>query len=217
MNDRRVIVVGGGRVGLNAAETLDEQGHSVVIVEADPERCVALSDAYVATVIEGDGTYPTVLDQADPASADVIAGLTGQSGTNLAACLIARRKNPEIRTVMRVGDATALTAYEGIVDEVIYPERAGGIMAANAITGGEERAIEVLSTELDVLELTVAESAPVADQPLSAVSLPRGSLVISDEAGGRIADAETRLSAGRRFLVAAEPAVVEEVRQLFRG
>ncbi|MFB6113473.1 MAG: TrkA family potassium uptake protein [Halodesulfurarchaeum sp.] len=217
MNDKRVIIVGGGRVGLNAARTLDEQGHSVVIIESDPDRCARLGEEYVATVIEGDGTYPDVLEQADPNSADVIAGLSGHVGSNLAACILASRENPGIRTVLRVEDESAAEAFQGVVDSVIFPERSGGIVAANAITGSEERAIEVLSIELDILEFTVAEGAPVADRTLAEVSLPRGALVLSDESGENIADSETRLVPGRTYVVAAEGQVIEEVRQLFRG
>ena len=217
MEDRRVIIVGGGRVGLNAAQMLEEQGHSVVIVESDPDRCERLSDEYVATIIEGDGTFPEILEQADPASADAIAGLTGHVGTNLAACVLARRQNPDIRTVLRVKTDVGAEAYTDIADEVIFPERAGGILAANALTGSEERAIEVLSTELDLLELTVTGDAPVANQTLENVRLPAGSLVLSDGDGQGIAEATTELVPGRTYVIAAQPEVVEEVRQLFRG
>jgi trk system potassium uptake protein TrkA len=93
--DLRVIVVGGGRVGFHAARLLDDQGHRVVIVESDPDRCARIADAYFATVIEGDGARPDVLRQADPGSADVLIGATGNQGANLAACVLATRANPE--------------------------------------------------------------------------------------------------------------------------
>lgn len=217
MKDLRVIVVGGGRVGLNAAQILDEQGHSVTIIESDPDRCQALSDEYIATVIEGNGTYPDILEQADPGDADVIAGLTGHVGTNLSACILARRQHPDIRTVLRVDTAVAAEAYGDLVDAVIYPERSGGILAANAITGSEERAIELLSSTLEIQELTVAEDAPVAGRTLEEVSLPRGALVLSDESGEGIAGFETELIPGRTYVLVTEPDIKAEVRQLFRG
>lgn len=80
----RVIVVGGGHVGYHAAELLDNRGHDVVVVEQDSERCEFIQDGYVATVIEGDGTRPSVLKQAQPERSDVIASLIGTGvGTNI--------------------------------------------------------------------------------------------------------------------------------------
>ena len=67
--DLRVIVAGGGDIGLRTAELLDERGHDVVIIEQDAARCAELADAYVATVIEGDATLPSILEQADPQAA----------------------------------------------------------------------------------------------------------------------------------------------------
>jgi len=212
----RVIVVGGGRVGLETAATLDEQGHSVVVVERDPDRCAAIGSEYVATVIEGDGTDPAILSQADLDRADVVAALTGDQSTNLAVCLLADRL-ADVRTLLRVTGAAGAEAFEDVVDEVVYPERVGAMAAVNGIATEAVRALEEVTGALAVLEIEVAADAPVAGRTLADVSLPHGTLVVSDATGDRVADTDTELTPGETYLVAAESDVTEEVRQLFRG
>jgi trk system potassium uptake protein TrkA len=217
MMDLRVIVIGGGRVGYRAAELLEAQGHSVVIIEQRASRCEEVADAYFATVIQGDGARPDVLRQADPENADAIAGLTPNAGVNLGACVLASRINPDIRTAIRVATPEGAERYTEVVDETIFPERAGGRLAVNAITGSAMQTVESLPGELEILKMRVLEDSPLAGRVLANVTLPQGSLIISAANGNQIANAQTTLTPERVYLVAAEPHVTDEVRQLFQG
>lgn len=214
--DLRVIVAGGGDTGLRAAELLDDRGHDVVLIEADPDRCKELSDAYVATVIEGDATLPAILEQADPEGADVVAALTNNVSANLAICMIAQQLNPAIHTVLRT-DAETGDAHADLVGAVIYPERASALLAVNAIVGSDVRSLEHAMGQLEIIEVRVQEGAPAAGKPLTDIRFPTGSLVVSDQDGTRVARPDTVLHPGRHYIVACEPAVTHEVMQLLRG
>lgn len=213
--DLRVVVVGGGRVGFRTARTLDNRGHDVVVIEADTARSDRIADEYVATVIEGDATRPSVLRQADLEGSDVLAALTDDAGTNLAACLTAERYGSPIRTIMRRTDAGD-DEYDDLVDATVFPERAGARTAVNAVDPGM-RALEDMAGDIEILVVQVADGAPVAGRSLTEIGLPVGSLVVSGADGASIAGAETTLEAGRSFVVATEPSVEDEVVRLFRG
>lgn len=191
----RVAVVGGGRVGTRTAALLDDRGHTVVVVEADPDRADAISDEYIATVIRGDGTRPSILGQVDLERTDVVAALTGETGRNLAVCMAAERLTDEVTTILRTDEALE-GEYDRFVDEVIFPEAAGARAAANAVEP-DVRTVEDVTGQVEVMEVRVREGAPVAGRPLSEVAFPRGSLVVSDADGDRIAGSETVLEAGR--------------------
>jgi trk system potassium uptake protein TrkA len=214
--DLRVIIAGGGEVGLRTAQFLEERGHDIVIIEPDPERCQELADAYVATVIEGDATLPEIFRQAGPENADVLAALSDDTLTNLAVCMIGQRINPDLHTVMRT-DAETGDAHAELVDSVIYPRRASALLAVNAILSGDVRSLEHAMGVLDIAEVRIGEDAPVAGNTLEDISFPDGSLVVSDVEGSQIARADTVLKPGQRYIVAAEPRVVEEVLRLLRG
>ena len=211
-----VIIAGGGRVGFQTAEILDDHGHDVMIVERDDDRCDDIADAYLATVIEGDATNPTILEQAGVDRADAVAALTGETGTNLAVCMAAQELSPETRTVCRI-DRAAGEAYTRFVDAVLFPERAGARVAANEIIGSDVQTLADVTGRLDIIQIRVAEGAPAAGKALREIHFPAGTLVISDVDGERIARPDTTLEPGRRYIVAVEPDVADEVMNLLRG
>ncbi len=214
--DLRVVIAGGGRVGMQAARILDDRGHDVLIVEDDPDVVETISDAYVATVIEGDATRPTTLDQVDLDRTDVVAGLTSHTGINLAVCMEVQEMAHSVRTVARIeeGDPEEYTRF---VDAVVFPERAGARVAVNEIVGSSVQTIADVTGTLDILEVRVAEGAPAAGKSLRDVRFPAGTLVVSDDDGERIARPDTTLDPGKQYVVAVEPDIVDEVMNLLRG
>ncbi|KAB1188881.1 MULTISPECIES: TrkA family potassium uptake protein [Haloferax] len=214
-HDLRVIVAGGGEMGVRTAELLDDRGHDVVIVESDPDRCDELADRYIATIIEGDASRPATLRQAQPERSDVIAALTDDETTNFAICMAAQRMS-DIRTVMRISE-TADELYEEFVDGLVFPERLGARAATNEIANGGVRTIEDIGGNVEVVEVEVADDAPVAGKRLDEVRLPRGSLIIVDYRGDRLGGPDTVLEPGHRYVLAVESNVADEVMNLFRG
>ena len=211
-----VVIAGGGRVGSQTAELLVDRGNDVTIVERDADVCDDITDAWVATVIEGDATNPDILEQAGVTEADVVAALTGETGLNLAVCLAAAEMGETVRTVARV-DRAAAESYTRFVDAVVYPERAGARVAANQIVGSDVQTLADVTGTLDIMQVRVLEDAPAAGKTLSAVRFPTGTLVISDGDGERIARPDTTLEAGRHYVVAVEPDVADEVLDLLQG
>ncbi len=213
--DLRIVIVGGGRVGLRTAQTLDNRGHNITVIEQNPTRSDQVADEHIATVIEGDATRPSILRQANLEKTDVLAALTADIGTNLAVCLTAERYGSPIRTVMRRSE-TDDAEYADLVDDTVFPEQAGAQLATNAIDPGV-RALADMVGDLEILVVSVTENAPVAGRTLSEIALPEGSLIVSGSDGDSIAGAETVLKPGRSYVVATEPDVETEVVRLLRG
>jgi len=213
---KRIIVAGGGRVGLRTARELADRGHEIVLIEKESERSDRVADERVAMVIEGDATSPAILEQADPGRADAIAALTDEAGTNLAICLAARQVAPNIRTLART-DAGTEDAYDEIADATILPQELSAATAADILSGEEVRTIVGDHHDLEILEIEVSAGAPVEGHTLDEISLPSGSLVISDRDRCCIAGSDTELEAGERYVVGVESDVVEEVLSLLRG
>lgn len=213
--DLRVVIVGSGRTGLQTARRLDERGHEIVIIERNPDRVQDLVDERVAAVIEGDATNSEVLRQAGLDKADVLVSMTDTMGTNFSVCTLATEINPEIRTVMRSVYETT-EDYAKFVDDIVFPERAGARATVNAVEDGIQT-LEETSAKVELLEVRIAPTAPVAGRTLADVNLPKGSIVISDIEQTQIATADTELRPGQTYVIAVESGVADEVRQLFRG
>lgn len=213
---KEFVIAGGGRAGRRTAENLTEKGQGVVLIEADPDRADELSDAYLGPVIQGDATRPSILEQAGLPMADAIAALTNDAATNLAICMEAQRLEPSIRTIARA-ETQSDEEYEQMVDATILPQYLGGDYAADMLTGGEVKTLLYPTSDLDILEVTVTESAPVAGRKLEEVALPQGSLLISTAERRELAGPDTILEAGDRYIIAVESDVTNEVLSLLRG
>jgi trk system potassium uptake protein TrkA len=213
---KRFIIAGGGRVGLQAAKNLTDQDHKVVLIESDEKRVEELSDAYLGPVIHGDATRPSILKQADLTKADAIAALTNKTGTNLAICMEAQQLAPSIRTLARAETQTE-EEYDDVVDATVLPQYLSGDHAANMLTGDDIRTLVYPTADLDIIEVTITDSAPVAGRRLDEIALPAGSLLISTADRAELAGPETVLEPDERYILAVESDVVDEVLNLMRG
>ncbi len=117
-----IVVMGGGRVGLNLASFLISDGHDVTLIESDGDLCNDAAAELDALVICGNGTDTKILEEANLKDADVFVAATGHDETNLLACVLVRDYNVG-KIIARVSDPSHSPAFKKIgVDSVISPE-----------------------------------------------------------------------------------------------
>lgn len=98
-----VLIIGGGRLGEEAALRLRSAGHDVAIVEKRAARIDELRRALgEVTVVHGDGDEPAVLEMAGVSRAHAMVAATDEDEDNLVACLLARREYGVRATYARV-------------------------------------------------------------------------------------------------------------------
>ncbi|MDG5817802.1 TrkA family potassium uptake protein [Natronococcus sp. A-GB7] len=216
----RFVIIGAGRVGLRTARVLREEGHEVTVIEREESK-VRRARNQEFTVVEGDGSQETILEEAGLAEADALGALTGDMNVNFTACMIA--KHHGCRTVMRIDEAYREGIYRKYaeeVDEIIYPERLGAIGAKNALLGGTIRAIADIAQNLQIVELTFTDEAPINGYSISELELPADATVIAFGKRDRpleIPSEDESLETGDRIVVLADYEVLSEVRQLIVG
>src|SRR5690606_4120302 len=91
---RRVVLAGGGNIGLYVASMLEERGShtKVKIVEATRTRAVAVADQLKRTiVIHGSALNGDILKEADVEEAETFVALTNEDEVNILACVMAKR------------------------------------------------------------------------------------------------------------------------------
>jgi trk system potassium uptake protein TrkA len=208
-----VVVAGGGRVGHRVARHFADRGRRVTVIDADPGA--GGSTLGGIEYVMGDATRPSVLREALTDETAVLGALTDRGDTNLAVCMAAKQLRPGIRTVARI-EGEGGDEYTEYVDEVYFPERASVRAAVNAITGSDVRSLEGVTGDLELLDIRVDYDAPAAGEVV-ADALPEGSVVVARTDGDVAVQHATKLVAGRRYVVAADPDVVDEVLRQFRG
>jgi trk system potassium uptake protein TrkA len=209
-----IVIAGGGRVGNRVAQHFADRGNDVTVIERDPAAIETVGEEGVEYVA-GDATRPSALREALTDRTTTLGALTDNEHTNLAVCMAAKRLDADIRTVARIEREDA-DEYTEFVDKVYFPERASIKAAVNALSGSDVRTFEEVTGDLEILDIRVNYDAPAAGEVVSDV-LPEGSVVISQADGHVAVQHSTQLVAGRRYLVAADYDVVDEVIRQFGG
>lgn len=202
-----IVVAGGGRVGRRVAAHFVDRGNDVTVIERDLDS-VETEEAGIE-YLEGDATRPSLLRDAITDRTSVLGALTDRGDTNLAICMAAKQLFPEIRTVARIGDEDG-DEYTEYVDDVFFPERASIKAAVNALSGSDIRSLEGVTGDLEILDVRVDYDAPAAGK-IVADALPEGSMVVSQADGDVTVQHSTKLVGGRRYIVASDQDVVDEV------
>jgi trk system potassium uptake protein TrkA len=216
MTDRdHLVVAGGGRVGRRVAGDFANRGHEVTVIEQDPSVIDTEGADSRVTYVEGDATRPSLLEETITDETAVLGALTDDQSANLAVCMTTKQLYPDIETVARI-EVEDGDEYTEFVDRVYFPERASIKAAVNALAGSDVRTLEGVTGDLELFDIRVDYDAPAAGEVVEDV-LPEGSLVVSQTSGDVAVQHSTTLVAGRRYIVAADYDVVDEVIRQFRG
>ena len=88
---RRIVIAGGGHIGLRLAKTL-EKSNQVKLIERDPRRARKISELLEnAIVLHGDAADEELLIEENIDSTDVFAAVTNSEEANILSAMLAKR------------------------------------------------------------------------------------------------------------------------------
>lgn len=89
---KKMMILGGGRIGEMVAAKLEKSMDEIKIIELKSERCEYLSENLNKTlVINGDGRNSDLLIDEDIRSCDAFVAVTSSSETNILSCVVAKK------------------------------------------------------------------------------------------------------------------------------
>ena len=135
-----VVILGCGRVGSLLADRLDEAGHSVAIVDQDPQSFRRLSGRFSGTTVKGIGFDRETLEKAGIERAHAFAAVSSGDNTNILAARVARETYGVEHVVARIYDPRRAEVYQrlGIPTVATVSWTAGQIMRRLLPQGGLE-------------------------------------------------------------------------------
>lgn len=204
----RVIIVGGGKPVYFLCRTFLAKGHDVTVINRDRDECVQMARSLKTTVVHGDGSDPTILEEAGAHGADAVLSVTPNDQDNLAACQLARIeygvprvvalvKDPDNEEVFRKLGVTAFSTTRIIASMI--EQRTALDEIVNLIPLGEGR--------VNITEVRLKPGSPVVGRALREVALPPDSLVavVLRDGDAIVPRGDTVLRAGDRTVLISLP------------
>ncbi len=179
----RVVISGAGAVGRHLASDLAGRGHSVTLIEQDPDVLETAKDwAPDVEHLLGDACEPWVLEKAQLNTADVVVASTGDDEDNLVTSLLAKQEYGVPRVLARVNhpDNEWLFNEQWGVDAAVSPPHILTAMVEEEVTVGDlVRLLPLERGRISIVELTVPGHSPTAGRPLYELRLPADTAIVA--------------------------------------
>jgi len=177
----RVIIVGGGNVGLAVARALEARTDRVraKIIERNRSRAETAADGLNRTIVlHGDGMDMDLLLEASVDRADAVLAVTDDDKTNLLAAVRAKQAGCPMAIAL-VNDPTLASLMGPLdIDAYINPRATTVSSILRHIRHGKVRAIySIGDAEAEMIEAQVLTTSPLAGKLIRDVDFPEGVLV----------------------------------------
>ena len=218
----RVAIAGAGNVGLFIANDLEATGHEVQLIEQNPavvERAVAAEGVewFIADACE-----VSSLKEAGLERCDVVVAATGDDEDNLVISLLAKQEFAVPRVIARVNHPKNEWMFNenwGVDLSVSTPHLITALVEEAVSVGRLVRILQFERGQARLVEVTLAQNAPVVDRALKDIDMPRDATVVAVVRGEHVVmqRGDTTFEVGDEVLAMVTPDSEENVRGILTG
>ena len=168
-----IIIVGAGKVGFTLAEQLVKEKHSVVVVDVDQNRLNDVSSVIDVMGVLGNCVSINTLKSANIETTDLLIAVTGSDEQNLLCCLVARKENPNCKTIARVRNPVYNDEIDFLRKElglamIINPELAAANEIAKVFQFPSAVKIDTFAKgRIELLHIKIEKNSPLDGSRLS--------------------------------------------------
>jgi trk system potassium uptake protein TrkA len=218
----RVVIIGGGNVGLGVARGLEAQARRVrtKIIERNRAQAERAADSLDRTlVLHGDGLDAALLEEAAIDLADAVLVVTDDDKTNLLAAVRAKEMGARM-AICLVNDPTLLPLMAPLgIDAHINPRAVTVSSILRHIRHGRVRWVySIGDAEAEMIEAQVLGTSPIAGERIRDIAFPEGVLVGGLRKAGKFVKptGQTRIDEGDVIAIFAMAPDVPEVERLLQ-
>jgi trk system potassium uptake protein len=218
----RVAIAGAGNVGLFIANDLHATGYEVQLIEQNP---VVVERAVAAEGVEwfiADACEVSSLKEAGLERCDVVVAATGDDEDNLVISLLAKQEFAVPRVIARVNHPKNEWMFNenwGVDLSVSTPHLITALVEEAVSVGRLVRILQFERGQARLVEVTLAENAPVVDRALKDIDMPRDATVVAVVRGEHVVmpRGDTIFETGDEVLAMVTPDSEENVRGILTG
>ena len=202
---RNVMIMGGSRIAVRTAQYVPDY-MQVKIVDNDLNRCNRLTELLDdrTMIINGDGRDMDLLIEEGLKNTEAFVALTGNSETNILACLAAKRMGVN-KTVAEVENIDYIGMAESLdIGTVINKKMISASHLYQMMLDADVSNVKCLTfANADVAEFTVKADSKITKHLIKDLGLPKGTTI-----GGMIRNGEGILVTGDTLVRAGDHVVV---------
>jgi len=181
MEARRVIVIGGGNIGLFFARQLEAENSSVKlkVIESNRDRAELIADQLNKTVVlHGDALDADVLREANVRDAEAVIALTNDDEVNILASLMAKQEGGGKAITLVNNQAYGSLVSSIGIDVVVNPRATTVSSILQHVRRGRIRRVHsLLDGAAEVIEAEALETSSLVGANLRELHFPDGILV----------------------------------------
>lgn len=215
---RRVLVVGGGRIGLRLCNLLEEKNIYTKIIEKNAARCLELANRLNKTVVlHGDGSDQELLSEEGIQDMDLVVTVTDDEKTNILTSLLAKRMGAR-KTITRITSFRYFDLMETIgLEQVVSPRLSAINTILKHIRRGKVLSAATLKGEqAEILEAIALETSDIVEKPLKKIAFPKGVLVTVIIRSGQviIPSGDSVIAPGDRIVIITSRQAIPKIEKI---
>lgn len=217
---RKVMILGGGKVGFYLASLLVNEKIDVTVIELNRDTCVNIKEKLPGVeVINGDGTDINLLEEEMFHTFDAYVAATGIDEANLLMSLVVKRAGI-YKSVAKI----SRTNYDGIIDKlnidaVFNKSYITASEILKVIRGNDSQAVSLLlNAQVECNEFILKKKLAICGKSLKDLALPKGILFIALIRGEEtiVPNGDTVLEDGDKAVVFATKNEIRNMKNLFK-
>ncbi|MBP9019062.1 MAG: Trk system potassium transporter TrkA [Rikenellaceae bacterium] len=219
INVRRLMIVGGGRIGEMVAKKLENSVDYIKLIELRKERCELLNEKLSKTlVINGDARNTDLLIEEDVNEFDAFVAVTSSSETNILSCVMAKKMGVA-KTIAEVENIEYIKLAENMgVDAVINKKLITASRIFRFTLSNKVQSIKCLNgSDAEILEFIVNPNSLITKDKIRNLGFPKDAIIGGIIRGNHsyIALGDTEIKAYDRVVVFALPSALKKVNKFF--
>jgi trk system potassium uptake protein TrkA len=175
---KRVLIAGGGNIGLYLAQKLEERDANleVRLIEVNSDRATEIASQLENTiVIHGNSLDQNILREAGARRSQVFVSLTNDDKVNILSGLMAKQEGAETVMTLVSGMSIAPLLSSLNIDSFINPRSVTVSSILQHVRRGRIRGVHPIHNgAAEIVEAEALETSPMIGKPLREVELPDG-------------------------------------------
>ena len=216
---RNVMIMGGSRIAVRTAQYVPDY-MQVKIVDNDISRCNRLTELLDdrTMIINGDGRDMDLLIEEGLKNTEAFVALTGNSETNILACLAAKRMGVD-KTVAEVENIDYIGMAESLdIGTVINKKMIAASHIYQMMLDADVSNVKCLTfANADVAEFTVKAGSKVTKHLIKDLGLPKGTTIggMIRNGEGILVTGDTQVNAGDHVVVFCLSMMIKKIEKYF--